>query len=136
MDFRTGFELSYHFPDPTPVISMLNIHYSRVSDLVKPDHLILEPSVELSGYRDTFGNWCTRFLAPAGQFKIYTDFIIRDSGLPDPDTSAAHQSAVERLPVEALVFLLPSRFWELLSGSLRKVGRDGARNQDHIVFFF
>ena len=56
--FRIGYELQYEFPQPTPVIMMLNIHFTRVSDLVMPDHIVLDPSVPISGYRDGFGNWC------------------------------------------------------------------------------
>ena len=55
------------FPQPTPVIMMLNVHYTRVSDLERPDNIVIAPSVPISGYRDGFGNWCTRMLAPAGR---------------------------------------------------------------------
>jgi len=109
---RIGYELRYSFPQPTPVVVMLNVHYSRVSDLETPDNVIVSPSVPISGYRDGFGNWCTRFLAPAGEMSITTNALIRDSGAPDPQAYDAQQSAVEDLPEEALVFLLPSRFCE------------------------
>ena len=64
MKLRVGYELQYHFPQPTPVIMMLNVHYTRVSDLERPDHIVIGPSVPISGYRDGFGNWCSRILAP------------------------------------------------------------------------
>ena len=67
---RIGYELQYEFPQPTPVIMMLNIHFTRVSDLVMPDHIVLDPSVPISGYRDGFGNWCSRMLAPTGRLLI------------------------------------------------------------------
>jgi transglutaminase-like putative cysteine protease len=110
MKLRVGYELLYHFPQPTPVIMMLSIHYSRVSDLAGPDHIVISPSVPISGYRDGFGNWCSRILAPAGAMHISTDTIVSDTGLPDPITSNATQVPVETLPEEALVFLLASRF--------------------------
>ena len=50
MKLRVGYELQYHFPQPTPVILMLNIHFTRVSDLAAPDHIIINPSVPISGY--------------------------------------------------------------------------------------
>lgn len=112
MKLRIGYELRYHFPQPTPVVVMLNVHYSRVSDLETPDNVIVSPSVPISGYRDGFGNWCTRFLAPAGDMTITTDALIRDSGAPDPQALDARQCPVEDLPEEALAFLLPSRFCE------------------------
>ena len=55
------------------MILTLNIHYSRASDLVYPDHMLTNPSVPLQGYRDGFGNWCTRLVAPAGKMKISTN---------------------------------------------------------------
>ncbi len=110
MKFRVGYELQYEFPQPTPAILMLNIHFSRVSDLAMPDNLLLSPSVPVSGYRDVFGNWCSRIVAPAGRMVISSDFIVRDSGLPDPVAPDAWQVPVEELPEEALVFLLASRF--------------------------
>ncbi len=70
MKLRVGYELQYDFPQPTPVVSMLNIHFTRVSDLASPDHMVISPPVPVSGYRDGFGNWCTRFLAPTGRMLI------------------------------------------------------------------
>jgi len=110
MKLRIGYELRYEFPLPTPVIATLNVHFTRVSDLSAPDHLVLDPSVPISGYRDGFGNWCSRFVAPAGAICLSTDAIIRDSGQADPVVWDAGQVPVECLPEETLVFLLASRF--------------------------
>lgn len=110
MKLRIGYELTYDFPQATPMILMLNVHHSRVSDLLAPDHVIVTPSVPLSGYRDGFGNWCTRLVAPAGVMKISADSMISDSGAPDPTVLGAQQVPVESLPEEAIVFLLASRF--------------------------
>ncbi len=112
MKLRVGYELKYTFPQPTPVILMLNIHFARASDLSSSDNVIIAPSVPLSGYRDGFGNWCNRFVAPAGKVTITGDAIVKDTGLKDPVVRAARQVPVEELPEEALVFLLPSRFCE------------------------
>ena len=107
---RIGYELHYSFAQATPAILILNVHYSRVSDLVTPDHIVVNPAVPISGYRDGFGNWCSRLVAPAGRVCLSTDAIINDIGLPDPTASAASETPVENLPDDALVFLLPSRF--------------------------
>ena len=112
MRLRIGYELDYDFPQPTPVLSVLNVHFSRASDLEAPDIIRLDPPVPLAGYRDGFGNWCGRFTAPAGRIRISTDTVIRDSGLPDPVIPDARQHPIEELPDEALVFLLASRFCE------------------------
>ena len=110
MKLRIGYELQYEFPQPTPAILMLNVHFTRVSDLVAPDHIVVHPSVTLSGYRDGFGNWCNRLVAPAGRVVISADSVISDGGEPDPVVPDARQVPVEELPEEALVFLLASRF--------------------------
>jgi transglutaminase-like putative cysteine protease len=64
MQFRAGYELIYSFPQPTPIILVVNIHYSRVSDIVVPDRLTAEPPIPISAYRDGFGNLCHRVLRP------------------------------------------------------------------------
>jgi transglutaminase-like putative cysteine protease len=112
MQIRAGYELIYDFPKPTPLILTLNIHYSRASDLIRPDHLITLPSVPMSSYRDGFGNWCTRLVAPPGRLRLSADALVRDIGTPEPSTPAARQHEVQDLPEETLVFLLGSRYCE------------------------
>jgi len=112
MQIRLGYELNYYFPQPTPMILALNIHYSRASDLIIPDYLTTEPPAPIGGYRDGFGNWCTRIVAPGGRVRIKTDALIRDSGQPDRVVPDAPQHAVQDLPEETLVFLLGSRYCE------------------------
>ncbi|MDP3223712.1 MAG: transglutaminase family protein, partial [Rubrivivax sp.] len=110
MQIRVGFEMEIQCPGPTPMILALNIHYSRASDMVRPDNLMTEPAVPISAYRDLFGNWCTRLVAPAGRFVLSTDALVRDSGLTDVVALHAQQMPVEMLPEETLVFLLGSRY--------------------------
>ena len=112
MRLRIGYELIYSFPQPTPIILVVNVHDSRTSDLVVPDRLTVEPSIPISAYRDAFGNRCHRVLAPAGRLRLAADGVIRDSGQPDEVVSAAGQDSVQDLPEEVLVFLLGSRYCE------------------------
>jgi transglutaminase-like putative cysteine protease len=112
MQIRLGYELNYNFPQPTPMILALSIHYSRTADIIIHDHLTTEPSVPIDGYRDGFGNWCTRIVAPGGRIRIKTDALIRDSGQPDRVVLDAGQQAVQDLPEDTLVFLLGSRYCE------------------------
>jgi transglutaminase-like putative cysteine protease len=112
MQLRIGYELIYNFPQPTPIILVVNVHDSRSSDIVTPARLTAEPSIPINGYRDTFGNQCHRVLAPAGRLRLAADGVIRDSGQPDEVVSAAGQDSVQDLPEEALVFLLGSRYCE------------------------
>ncbi len=112
MNIGIGYELIYQFPQPTPMLLMLNVHYSRASDIVVPDNMTVTPSVPISAYRDGFGNWCTRLVAPAGQVRIAGAGTVRDAGLPDPVVYGAIQHEVQDLPEETLVFLLGSRYCE------------------------
>ena len=112
MKLRIGYEFSYCFPQPTPCLLVLNVHYSRAADLAQPDYILTSPSTPLVGYRDGFGNWCSRMVAPAGVVRIFTDTAIRDCGQPDPVSPRSGQVPVEDLPEEAITFLLPSRFCE------------------------
>ena len=66
----------------------------------------------VASYRDSFGNWCNRLVAPAGHFSLGTDAIIRDSGLPDPIELDAQQHQVRDLPSNVSLFLLGSRYCE------------------------
>jgi transglutaminase-like putative cysteine protease len=110
MRVNIGCRLQYRFSQPTPLIAMLNVHYSRFGDLERADYLVSSPSVPLESYRDGFGNWCTRMVAPAGEFILTSDGIFRDPGLPDPVSPEACQHAVDDLPFETLVYLLGSRY--------------------------
>ncbi len=112
MLLRVGYDVTYSCPQPTPMILMLNVHFSRSSDLVVPDHMIVSPSIPVSGYRDMFGNWCMRIVAPSGQTRLRSQAQLNDNGLADPSAPAARQIPVEYLPEEALTYLLGSRYCE------------------------
>jgi transglutaminase-like putative cysteine protease len=112
MRIRVGYEFIYSFPQPTPMILAVSIHYSRAPDIIVPDHLTTDPLVPVSTYRDGFGNLCSRIVAPAGQFRIKSTGLVRDTGLLDAFVPHAQQPAVEDLPEETLVFLLGSRYCE------------------------
>jgi len=112
MRILVGCEMTYELPQATPMIAMLNVHASRFSDLERPDYLTTSPSVPLEGYRDSFGNWCMRFLAPAGTFTVRTDTVVRDSGNPDGQGGEAPEIPVAQLPPDTLLFLLGSRYVE------------------------
>ena len=112
IQIRVGFEMEMQCPAPTPMILALSIHYSRASDLLRPDHLVTSPAVPTTAYRDLFGNWCTRLVAPEGRFVLSTDALVRDSGLVDTYASGAMQTPVELLPESTLVYLLGSRYCE------------------------
>lgn len=51
MQIRVGYELIYDCPQPTPMILTLHIHFTRVSDIIVPDHLITSPSPPMTAYQ-------------------------------------------------------------------------------------
>ena len=112
MQLKVGYELIYDCPQPTPMILTLHIHSTRVSDIVVPDHLITKPSIPITAYRDSFGNWCSRIVAPKGEIQLSTDACINDTGKPDIVVASAQQHQVQDLPEETLMFLLGSRYCE------------------------
>ena len=109
---RVGYEITYNCLQETPMILMVNVHYSRASDIIIPDQLTTNPGMPISAYRDGFGNWCHRVLAPAGFVTLKGGGLVHDSGLPDPYLPDTPQHDVQDLPEETLVFLLGSRYCE------------------------
>jgi transglutaminase-like putative cysteine protease len=118
MKIRVGYELIYDCPQPTPMMLMVNIHHSRAPDLLVPDRLTTIPVIPFSSYRDGYGNWCTRLVAPAGRLRIASSALVNDSGEPDIVATYAQQHSIQELPEETLIFLLGSRYCdtEKLSG--------------------
>jgi len=112
MRIHVGFEMIYDCPGPTPMIFNLNVHFTRVSDLIGRDDLVFDPPVPVEAYRDGFGNWCTRIVAPAGRMRVTANAVVNDTGLPDIIVADAQQIPVSELPVDTLVYLLGSRYCE------------------------
>lgn len=112
MKINVGYELVYSCPQPTPMLLTLNIHYTRASDVLLVDHIVTQPSVPITAYRDGFGNWVSRIVAPAGDIRISTNAMVQDSGVPRPINLNAQQHPVEQLPSDTLVYLMGSRYCE------------------------
>ena len=112
MDIKVGFEITYAAEQATPMVIMLSIHPSRLSDIVGGETIIAEPNVPIGFYRDSFGNICGRLVAPRGGVTLRGNALVRDSGLPDVVNLAAQQLPIDRLPDELLLYLMPSRYCE------------------------
>ncbi len=109
---RVGYRMTYDLPQPTPMLITLNVHYSRASDLVRPDTMRTEPATPFSSYRDGFGNWVNRLVAPAGTFTLTSDALVHDDGALDEIGVDAVQHPIEDLPDDVLIYLLASRYCE------------------------
>jgi transglutaminase-like putative cysteine protease len=112
MRLRIGYDIGYEFEQPTPMVAMLSVHYSRAGDLERPDTMVTDPVTPHTAYRDGFGNWCDRLVAPAGPFSLSAQTVVRDSGVLDEQPWGSRRLDVQDLPEEALVYLLPSRYCE------------------------
>jgi hypothetical protein len=89
---------------PVPMLLMLNVHPSRLADLVVTDEMAVEPETGIQRYRDCFGNLCTRLLAAPGQIRLSADGIVKDSpSVPDI------QRALVRVPDDRHAYRFPPR---------------------------
>lgn len=93
MEIQIGFEIKFNCVGYTPMVLMLNVHPSRSHDLLTPDAIRTTPTRSITPYLDGFGNKCLRVLAPPGEFSVFGDSIISDSGLPDPVDPGAEEHA-------------------------------------------
>lgn len=118
MRIRYGYNIEIVCQQDLPLITLLDVHPSRRHDLVAPDEMavnsLLNPSQQIttSQFIDPFGNICRRITAPAGGISLKAEGIVHDSGELDPVHPAAGEVPPSRLPDEALIYLLGSRYCE------------------------
>lgn len=113
MLIRLGYDISFDAPAEVPIVALLNVYPSRAADLREPDELHVEPNVKVDTYSDSFGNICSRLVAPAGTIRLFNSTLIEDSGEPDAQNPRARQVPVGELPPDTLRYLLASRYCEL-----------------------
>jgi transglutaminase-like putative cysteine protease len=113
MLIRLGYDIQFEIPQSVAMVAVLHVHPSRVVDLREPDELLLQPAATTSSYIDSYGNRCTRFLAPPGLVRLSSTTLIEDSGEPDPTDLRAREHPVNDLPHETLRYLLNSRYCEV-----------------------
>jgi transglutaminase-like putative cysteine protease len=112
MLIRYGFDVGITLPQPTPLITLLDIHDSRRGDIQSEMPFVTRPGVTVSTYRDLFGNSCRRMVAPAGSFSLSLDGTIADSGAADAVEPHLNEVPIPQLPDDVLVYLLGSRYCE------------------------
>ena len=110
MLIRVGYDIRFETDRPTPMLALLSLHPSRHHDLRTPHRIVASPDIPMFEYADSFGNVVSRFTLPPGGLDLSCDFVVEDSGEPDPVVSDAAQHAVEDLPEDVLVYLLASRY--------------------------
>jgi transglutaminase-like putative cysteine protease len=108
MRLKAGCDLKIETEGATPMIAMLRPR-SGEAQWVASETYRLEPFTQVVEYTDTFGNLCQRLVAPKGKFQLRVDVEVVT---PDNITTAkgAPLTQVQDLPLEALQFLLQSRY--------------------------
>jgi transglutaminase-like putative cysteine protease len=112
MHIRAGYEFSLRCEQATPLTGLLSVHPSRAHDLVSSGTITSDGYAPLLTFNDSFGNTCTRTVAPAGVLTLRTDFVIADSGLPDESADGARAVPIDQVPDDAVQYLLASRYCE------------------------
>ena len=124
MKIKSEFDIQFDIPKQTPIVAVLHVHPCVESKLLSADTLRVEHSVtaeergeptllQVSQYNDSFGNRCSRFVAPAGAIRLSGSNVMEVSDTPDPQGEGLVQTPVEDLPHEALQFLLASRYCQV-----------------------
>jgi hypothetical protein len=75
MLIRLGYDIELEISRPMAVITVLNVHPSRTADMIEPDQLRLSPSISKDDYLDSFGNCCSRILAPQGDLHLWSSTV-------------------------------------------------------------
>lgn len=113
MLIRLGYDIRFDINQAVPMVAILNVHPSRRHDLQEPDRVRVDPPIPTEEYLDSFGNICTRFLAPPGTVSLTNSTLISDSGEWDAVKTDAREVPIEELPPEVLRYLMASRFCEV-----------------------
>jgi transglutaminase-like putative cysteine protease len=109
---RYGFRMSITTPMPTAVLTRLDVHPAREPDLAARTPLTLNGHPAPKPFLDLHGNRCRRFTASAGTTTIECAGVARDTGKPEEQITGQGAVAVADLPLEALPYLVGSRYCE------------------------
>jgi transglutaminase-like putative cysteine protease len=120
MKIRIGYDITFQTTAWLPMNLALFTHPSREPDLLCPEYVHVQPEqgpeLPVQIARDAFGNKIGRILSPGGRIRIWSENVVRDSGLPDPvptNADEACQLLPHQLPSDVLQYLLSSRYCEV-----------------------
>lgn len=105
---KAGYAATLHAAKPEPVVAMLRPRSGEAQWLVSESY-DLTPFTPAREHVDVYGNLCQRFVVPAGDLKVRTEFELIVSASIDI-APGAPLTPVEELPDAALHYLLPSRY--------------------------
>jgi transglutaminase-like putative cysteine protease len=112
MLIRYGYQITIACPQDTAIVARLSVHPEREGDVIYEMPFNATPLVQSSVYVDEFGSRARRFLAPAGKISLQADGLVADSGQLDEVNFNAPEVPIMALPVDAMPFLLGSRYCE------------------------
>ena len=114
------YDIQFQLKHPTAIVALLHLHPSleprvRSGNELLVQHVEGEVKTRIPSqlYLDSFGNRCTRFVAPAGRLQLLGQSIVSLPDEADQINAQAQQANVQDLPSEVLQFLLPSRYCEV-----------------------
>lgn len=102
------------------MVAMLHLHPSLTSRVRSGNELLIEhetpgrnTAIRATEFFDSYGNRCSRFLAPAGLVRLSGASTVEMDEAPDAAAPGAQQAPVDQLPDDVLQFLLASRYCEV-----------------------
>ncbi|SNT41192.1 Transglutaminase-like enzyme, putative cysteine protease [Granulicella rosea] len=130
MLIQSEYDIQFYLPAPTAMVALLHLHPTLDSFLRGTDDLHVEShpthgfgpnpgqnngavTVPTTEYIDSFGNRCSRFVAPAGHLRLSGVNVLNADPNPDQIHHHARQHPIEELPSDVLQFLLPSRYCQV-----------------------
>lgn len=108
MRLEAGCQISFEASAPTPTILMLRPRSGDGQWVIREEYL-LDPSVPVTEYTDSYGNLCQRLVVSPGAFQVKTSAIVETADQIDTNPGAVYLP-VQNLPEGVLQFLLPSRY--------------------------
>lgn len=112
MHIRFGYDIRFQIPIATPMHLLLHTYPGRYR-FIQQEELKVDPQTQYEVFLDSFGNRCTRLLAPAGSVAFTCDGIVEVDGEPDEVDLDAREIPTLKLPHETLQFLHSSRYCEV-----------------------
>lgn len=109
MKLRGKSVFRYQIHNPTTVIMLLRPRLQEGQSVVR-EEISIFPFVPFVEYNDDYGNDCLRAVLPIGDVTITTEIEVLVQFIPTPLYPLPAYVPVEDLPVETLVYLLPSRY--------------------------
>jgi transglutaminase-like putative cysteine protease len=110
VNLSIGCQLQLHCESATPLLALVHLHTSLVSDLATPERLDLDPDRTFEVLTDQSGNrWC-RLLARGGTTNLRYAATIHCPDTTDPVLPAMGACPVEALPINSYRFLNASTY--------------------------